>query len=169
MKGAAKLQLYFRENFWNAGLTEILDGQEQKVGHLDLRSAFGSAIDIYGANGELLYNGRFPFFSGKWEVNGADGEQLGRLRSRLSFFSKKYTYETIGRGDYEIISPAFSKDYDIVDESEIVVAQFKQVNGWFSSGAFVLDNQCEFLDSYELIAVIIGMHAIQKAANSAAT
>lgn len=150
-------------------MTEILDGQEQVVGQLDLRSSFSSAIDVFGSNGELLYSGRFPFFSGKWEVNDAVGEQAGVLRSRLSFFSKKYSYETIGRGDYEIISPAFSKEYEIIDESEKVVAQFKQVNGWFSSGAFMLDNQCRFLDSYELIAVIIGMHAMQKAANSAAT
>ncbi|WP_201000716.1 hypothetical protein [Paenibacillus glycanilyticus] len=163
------MQLYFRENFWNAGVTEILNEQEQQVGQLDMRSAFSSAIDIYGANGELLYNGRFPFFSGKWEVNGADGEEAGVLRSRLSFFTKKYSYETIGRGDYEIISPAFSREYDVIDESDNIVAQFKQVNGWFSSGAFVLDNQCKFLDSYELIAVIIGMHAMQKAASSAGT
>jgi uncharacterized protein YxjI len=161
------MQLYFRDNFWNAGLTDILDEQEGKVGHLDLRSSFGSAIDIYGPNDELLYNGSFPFFSGKWEVSGADGEQVGILRSRLTFFSKKYTYETIGRGSYEIISPAFSKEYEIIDDSENVIAQFKQVNGWLSSGAFLLDNQCEFLDSYELVAVIIGMHAIQKAANNA--
>ncbi|WP_336786107.1 hypothetical protein [Paenibacillus sp. MMO-177] len=150
-------------------MTEILNEQEQQVGQLDMRSAFSSAIDIYGASGELLYNGRFPFFSGKWEVSGADGEEAGVLRSRLAFFSKKYSYETIGRGDYEIISPAFSREYDVIDESDNVVAQFKQVNGWFSSGAFVLDNQCEFLDSYELIAVIIGMHAMQKAASSAGT
>ncbi|GLX71247.1 hypothetical protein [Paenibacillus glycanilyticus] len=163
------MQLYFRENFWNAGTTEILDEQENQIGHLDMRSAFSSAIDIYDSKGQLLYNGRFPFFSGKWEVSGADEEQVGVLRSRLSFFSKKYSYETIGRGDYEIISPAFSREYDIIDESENVVAQFKQVNGWLSSGAFVLDNQCEFLDPYELVAVIIGMHAIQKAASSAGT
>ncbi len=156
------MNLYFRDNFFNTGVTEILNGQEENVGHLDMKSAFGSAIDVYGQNGQLLCSGSFPFFSGKWEVTGADGKQLGVVRSRFAFFTKKFTYETESRGSYEIVSPAFSKQYDISDENSTLVARFEQVNGWFSSGAFLLDNQSELLDTYELVAVIMGMHAIQK-------
>ena len=85
-----------------------------------------------------------------------------RTEKPVYFLPKKFTYETEGRGLYEIISPAFSKEYDITDESGVLVARFEQVNGWFSSGAFQLNNQSEYLDSYELVAVIMGMHAIQK-------
>ncbi|WP_173193026.1 hypothetical protein [Paenibacillus alginolyticus] len=48
------------------------------------------------------------------------------LRSRFAFFTKKFTYETEGRGSYEIISPAFSKEYEISDESGALVARFEQ-------------------------------------------
>lgn len=126
---------------------------------------------MYGQNGRLLCKGSFPIFSGKWEVTGADGEQLGVLSSRFTFLTKKFTYEAEGRGCYEIISPAFSKEYEISDESGALVARLEQVNVWFSSGAFLLNNQCEYLGTYELVAVIMGMHAIQKrqcaAANNA--
>jgi uncharacterized protein YxjI len=163
------MNLYFRDKFFSAGETEILNDKEENVGHLDLKSTFGSAIDVYGQNGQLLCKGSFPFFSGKWEVTDADGGLLGILRSRFTFFTKKFTYETEGRGSYEIISPAFSKEYEIVDESSgALIARFEQVNGWFSSGAFLLSNQSEQLDTYELVAVIMGMYAIQKRQRNAA-
>ncbi|RAP77221.1 hypothetical protein [Paenibacillus montanisoli] len=163
------MNLYFRDNFFNSGITEIFCEQQENVGHLDLKSAFGSAIEVYGKDSQLICSGGFRFFSGKWEVSGANGEQLGVLRSRLAFFTKKFTYEAEGRGSYEIVSPAFSKEYEISDESGVLVARFEQVNGWFSSGAFVLNNQSAYLDTYELVAVIMGMHAIQKRQRSAAS
>lgn len=156
------MNLYFRDNFFNAGFTEILDSQEKNIGHLDLKSSFGSAIDVYDVNDRLLFKGGFPFFLGKWEISNPDGSLAGVLRSRFTLFAKKFTYETEGRGSYDITSPAFSKEYDISDSSGALVAQFEKVNGWFSSGAFTLRNQCDDLDSYELVAVIMGMHAIQK-------
>ncbi|NOU98855.1 hypothetical protein [Paenibacillus planticolens] len=162
------MKLYFRDNFFNAGVTEILNEQEEEIGHLDLKSAFGSAIDVYGPKSELLCKGGFPFFSNRWEVTGANGEELGVLRSRFAFFTKKFTYETERRGSFEIISPAFSKEYEVTDDSGALVAHFEQVNGWFSSGAFRLSNHSQDLDSYELAAVIMGMHAIQKRQRSAA-
>ncbi|BBI32309.1 hypothetical protein KCTCHS21_17080 [Cohnella abietis] len=160
------MNLYFRDNFFNAGVTDILNTEEEKVGHLDLKSTFGSAIDVYGQDGQLKCGGRFSNFSEKWKVAGADGGQLGVLRSRFAFFTQKYTYETEGRGSYDILSPAFSREYSISDESGVLVASFQKVKGWFSSGAFVLDNQSEDLDVYELVAVIMGMHAIQKRHNN---
>lgn len=156
------MDLYFRDNFFNAGFTEILDDQENKIGHLDLKSSFGSAIDIYDVNDKLLYKGGFPFFSGKWEISNPDGSLVGVLRNRFTMFSKKFSYETEGRGSYDITSPAFSKEYEISDQSGALVANFAKVNGWLSAGAFTLRNQSLDLDSYELVAVIMGMHAIQK-------
>jgi len=155
------MKLYFRDNFFNAGMTEILNEREERVGHVDLKSAFGSSIEVYGPDGGPRCQGSFPFFSNKWEVTAADGGTLGVLKSRLTLFSKKYTYNAAGRGSYEIVSPAFSREYEISDGSG-TVARFEQVNGWFSSGAFLLNNRCDDLDSYELVAVIMGMHAIQK-------
>lgn len=163
------MNLYFRDNFFNAGVTEILNEKEESVGHLDLKSAFGSSINVYGQNGQLLCQGSFPYFSSKWEVVNAVGNRLGVLRYRFSFFNKKFSYETEGRGHYDIISPAFSKEYEMFSDSGEQVVRFNQVNGWFSSGAFLLNNNSEYLDNYELVAVIMGMHAIQKRQRSAAT
>ncbi|MEC0231992.1 hypothetical protein [Paenibacillus alba] len=162
------MNLYFRDNFISSGITEILNEQEENVGQLDLKSAFSSAIEVFGQNGQQLCKGSFPIFSGKWEVTGADGGQLGILKNQFSFLNKKFIYETEGRGSYEISSLAFSKEYEIFDDSAKLVASFEKVNGWFSAGAFLLSNKAQYLDSYELVAVIMGMHAIQKR-HSAAT
>jgi len=156
------MKLYFRDNFFSSGITEILNDQEEKVGHLDLKSAFSTSIDVYSEQAGHLYSGKIPFFSGKWNITGTDGEQVGILRIRFSFSTKKFTYETSGRGSYEINSPAFSKDYEIRDEAGVLVAHFTRVSGWFASGAFLLDNRSDYLDAYELVAIIMGMYVLQK-------
>lgn len=165
------MNLYFRDNFFNAGMTEILNEREEYAGQLDLKSAFGSAVDVYGPEGQLLCSGGFQFLSGRWTVTAGNGATLGRLRSGFSFFSKKFIYETEARGSYEIVSPSFSREYEISGPAG-VVARFTKVNGWFSSGAFLLENRGDDLDAYELVAVIMGVHAIQtrhRAARNAAT
>lgn len=161
------MKLWFRDNFFSAGVTEILNEQEEHAGRLDLKSAFGSSVDIYGQDGALLYKGSFPFFSMKWEVKQAGDRRVGVLKGRFAWFSKRYSYDAGERGQFEITSPAFSKEYDLLDETGTVVARFEKVSGWFSSGAFLLNNECERLDDYELVAVVMGMYAMQKRNNAA--
>ncbi|WP_248925771.1 hypothetical protein [Paenibacillus hamazuiensis] len=156
------MKLYFRDNFFNAGQTDILNERNERVGEVDLRSAFGSTLDIYDRNGKPLFGGKFPFMSGRWLVTGEEGEELGQLRHRLSFFNKKYEYDAFGRGLYEITSPAFSREYEIHHETGVMVAAFAKVNGFFEASAFCLENRSREIDSFEWIAVILGMHEIQK-------
>lgn len=167
------MKLIFKDNFFNAGETDIWNEAGEPCGALDLKSAFGSSVDVYDKERRRVCSGRFPAFSGKWIVTGANGRELGVLRHRFAFFSKKYTYEAAGRGAYDIESPAFSKEYDIRDERGALAARFEKISGWFASGAYALDNGSPDLDSYELVCVIMGMHEIQKrhqsAANSANT
>jgi len=157
-----KLELYFKDNFFNAGYTEIMNAKQEHAGSLDLKSAFGSSLNVNNVEGALVCSGSFRLLSNKWEITAADGSRLGVLRHRLSFFSKKFEYETEDRGIYEIFSPAFSKEYSITDEYGTAVAQFDKINGWFESGAFCLRNESENLDSYELVAVVMGVHETNK-------
>jgi uncharacterized protein YxjI len=130
------VKLYFRDNFFNAGKTEIMNEHEEVVGEVDLRSTFGSAIDVYDAGGSKLCSGKFPLLSNKWEVLNDNGEQLGRLRYQMSFFTKRFEYEACRRGTFEITSPAFSREYEIYDERGTVVAAFQKVSGWFAADAY---------------------------------
>jgi uncharacterized protein YxjI len=152
----------FRDRFFSSGETEIFSESREMLGTLDLRSAFTSSVDVYDQTGAIRCIGRFPMLSYKWEVTGPHGETLGHLRERMTFFSKKFTYETDGRGDYDIVSPAFSKEYEIFDMQEQLVARFEQTSSWFESEAYCLDNQSPRLDDYELVAVIMGMHEMQQ-------
>jgi hypothetical protein len=156
------MKLYFRDNFFNSGLTEILTESNEMAGELDLKSAFGSSLHLYGVDGVLKYSGSFPIFSNKWEVFGADGEEVGVLRHRIAFFSKLFEYDAGERGCYEITSPAFSREYEINDEAGTLVASFERVSGWFSADAYCLENHSDLLNSYELVTVVMGMHEIQK-------
>ncbi|WP_416291771.1 hypothetical protein [Paenibacillus illinoisensis] len=162
------MELYFRDNFFNAGYTEIMDGNQEQAGHLDLKSLFGSSLDVFGPEG-LICSGRFGMLSNRWDVTSVDGRHLGVLRARMSFFSKRYEYDAGPRGIYEVSAPAFSQEYDVTGMGGRTVASFRRTSGWFSSGAFVLSNESEQLDTYELIAVVMGVHAINKRRNSAAT
>ena len=162
------MELYFRDNFFSSGETPIMNAAGEQAGMLDLRSMFSASLTVYGPSGELRVTGSFRFFSGKWEVADASQSLLGVLRSRLSFFSKRFEYDAGERGIYTIESPAFSRSYAIIDHAGIEVASFDKTSGWLESGAFCLNNRAKLLDCYELIAVVMGMHSIQKRNNNAA-
>jgi len=163
--------LIFRDNFFSAGITEIQNEAGAPAGRLDLKSAFSSSVEVYDGSGGLVCTGRFPFFSRKWIVSSPGDVELGNLRSRISLGSKRFEYDALHRGIYEIRSPLFSREYEIFDESGASVAHFEKISGFFSSGAFQLTNTAMKLNDYELAAVIMGVHSIQKrdSAASAAT
>lgn len=162
------MQLYFRDNFFNAGYTEIMNADQERAGYLDLKSIFGSSLDVSDETG-LVCSGKFRMLTNRWDVTAADGTHRGVLRARFSFFSKKYEYDAGTRGIYDVSAPAFSQEYDVTDRAGRIVASFRRTSGWFSSGAFVLDNQSEYLDTYELVAVVMGVHAINKRRNAASS
>ena len=154
--------LYFRDNFFNAGGTEIVNEYREPVGLVDLRSAFGSALDVYGGDGRPLFGGRFRLLSNKWAVTDASGGECGLLRYRMSFLSKRYEYDRYGAGVFEVTSPAFSRDYEIRDGKGELVVSFQKISGWFESSAFRLTVHTGWIDGYEWVAVIMGMHEIRK-------
>lgn len=156
------MKLIFRDNFFSAGTTEIVDEASAPAGHLDLKSSFGSSLDVYDREGRLVCGGAFRSFSNKWEITGAGGEELGVLRARFSLFEKKFEYDAGGRGVYEIHSPAFSREYSVLDHMGREAAHFGRVSGWFSSGAYALESFTDKLDLYELVAVVMGVHSIHK-------
>lgn len=160
--------LFFRDNFFNAGVTEILNEKKEVVGHLDLKSAFSYSLDVYGPNRKLLYRGKHPFFSFRWEITDGRGKKRGVLRYRFSVFTKKYRYETDRRGVYEIRSPGFSREYEVFDEAGKLVARFARTDSWFGPGAYMLENHSQNLDDYELVAVVMGMNALQRMQNNGA-
>ncbi len=160
------MELYVADNFFNRGRTEILDTAGEAAGTLDLRSAFGSALDVYAASGELLYTGKFRLMLRRWQVLDGNGSQVGELRPRFTLFSKKFEYDAGQRGIYEIESPNFSKEYTVTqDRAEI--ASFVRTSSWIRSGAYRLRNASP-LDDYELVAVVMGVNAIRKRQQSAA-
>lgn len=162
------MELYFRDNFFSAGNTQILDAAGGSAGTIDLQSMFTATLTIYGADAVVRFKGKFRSFSRKWEVTGANYATIGVLRSRFTLFSKRYEYDAGERGIYQIESPAFSYSYTILDSNEKEVASFEKTSNWLQSGAFCLRNQSSVLDSYELIAVVMGVQSIQKAASNAA-
>lgn len=158
-----RMELYFSDNFFNAGKQEIMNRDGEAVGVLDLKSAFGSSLDIYDVNGAFLCGGKFRFFSNKWHIQGPNERPLGLLRVRMSFFSKRFEYDAGDRGTYEITSPAFSREYTILHRGNgQEAASFAKISGWLQSGAFCLQNHSTELDDFELVAVVMGVHAIQK-------
>lgn len=154
--------LYFRDNFFSAGITEIFNSSKDKVGELDLKSAFSASIDVLDRNGKIIVSGKFPFISSKWIITDANDYELGVLKAKLSFLSKKYEYTTDSRGIYYIESEPFSYQYEIYDDQSNLSAKFEKVSGFFTSPAFQLINFTEKVCNEELVAVVMGINAIQK-------
>ncbi|MFZ3579467.1 hypothetical protein [Virgibacillus sp. DJP39] len=159
--------IYFTDNFFSEGITEIFNGDQKKVGSLNLKSAFSSSVDILDAEDNVVVKGSFPFLSRSWIVKDQSEQEIGKLKQRMSFFSKKFVYRSQHHGEFEIKSEAFSKEYDILDQDENLVAAFKKVSGFFQSPAFELSNHSSKLSMEELTAVVMGVNMIIKSNNSA--
>lgn len=162
------MHLYFKDNFFSSGITDIMDRDGSVIGSLDLKSAFGSSLDVYNASGDPVCSGSFRFFSNKWHIASGSGEELGVLRMRMSFFTKKFEYNAGSRGVYEITSPAFSNEYEITDDAGRGIAHFSRISGWLQAGAYLLQNESNVLGDWELVTVVMGIHQIRKRNNSAA-
>ncbi|ANX11552.1 hypothetical protein ABE41_005990 [Fictibacillus arsenicus] len=159
--------VYFNDNFFSSGKTDIYNESQERLGEIDLKSVFGSSLNVENEKGEVVVEGNFPFFSNRWSIKQPNGTELGEVKSSFAFFSKRYHYLT-NNAAYEIESPAFSKEYTILDENKAEVATFKKVNGFFQSPAFELKNYSDSLSTEELIAVVMGVNAIEKRHNSSA-
>ncbi|MED1469411.1 hypothetical protein [Bacillus salipaludis] len=164
-----KDSLYFKDNFFSSGRTEVYNSLKEKVGDLDLKSAFSSSIDVIDGNGIKIISGRFGLFSNKWRISNGCEQEIGILKQKLTFFAKKYEYNAFDRGVYIIEAEAFSRKYEVFDEQSNQIAKFEKVSGFFASPAFQLTNFKENLRSEELIAVIMGVNAIQKRRRSNGT
>ncbi|WP_144699870.1 hypothetical protein [Fictibacillus phosphorivorans] len=160
--------VYFKDTFFSSGKTDIFNGEQQKLGVLDLKSAFSSGVSIEDESGRVIVEGSFPFLLGKWVVKQPDGKELGMVKSSFALFSKKYRYMT-NEQNYEIEAPAFSKEYILVDENKAEVATFKKVNGFFQASAYELKHNSNHLLTEELIAVVMGVNAIEKRNSSSAS
>ncbi len=114
--------VYFTDQFFSSGRTDIYNESQEKLGKLDLKSAFTSSVSVENEKGEIIVKGGFPFLSGKWTIKQPNGKEFGEVRaSSFSFFTKRYSYTT-NSGRFEIESPAFSKEYTILDENKAEVA-----------------------------------------------
>ncbi|ARI77790.1 LURP-one-related/scramblase family protein [Halobacillus mangrovi] len=159
--------VYFSDNFFSTGRTDIYNKDKDKVGSLHLKSAFSSSVDVEDINGKIVVQGSFPIFSNRWSVQHSKGEELGKVKTGFSFFKKRFRYET-SEQSLEIESPAMSKDYTMTDQSGVEVATFRKVSSFFQSAAYELKNHTSSLSTEELISVVMGVNAIEKRRSSAA-
>ena len=156
------MELYFKDKFFSSGISDIMNTDGEIIGRIDLKSAFTSSLDVFDSNEQIVCMGKFRMLLNKWIISDGRDGQLGVLRRRMSFLKKKYEYDTGRRGVFEITSPAFSKEYSILQSNGEIVASFARINSWLQTGAFRLLNDSQELDSYELVAIVMGVHEIQK-------
>lgn len=161
-----KKTVYFSDNFFSSGETEIYNEDQKIIGKLDLRSAFSAAVDIKTPDGKIILSGSFGFFSNKWYIKDHEENELGELRERFAFFKSIYEYKAHGRGTFRLESPAFSREYTLFDENDELAAEFKRTDSFFESAAFELSDYTTDLETEELVAVVMGMNAIQKRRSS---
>ncbi|WP_158737394.1 hypothetical protein [Alteribacillus sp. YIM 98480] len=156
-------EIYFSDNFFSAGITDIFDKNENKIGKLDLKSAFTSSIDVMDPNGSIRLYAAFPLFSRRWVLKDKEDERIGELRSTFSFFAKRFEYETEGRGVYRVESEAFSHEFTITEErGNNKIAIFEKISGFMEAPAYKLINYSNVLSNDELIAVVMGVRMILK-------
>ncbi|MHA0857809.1 LURP-one-related/scramblase family protein [Paenibacillus sp. CMAA1364] len=156
------MELYFKDKFFSSGTSDIMRNDGQVIGQVDLKSAFTSSLEVWNANGQIASMGKFRMLLNQWVISDGADRELGVLHRRMSFLNKKYEYHAQGQGVFEITSPAFSNEYRIQTSEGKLIASFARMNGGLQSGAFRLLNESEQMDSYELVAIVMGVHEIQK-------
>jgi hypothetical protein len=159
--------VYFSDRFFSSGITEIVDEQGCRVGELDLQSMFTSGVHVLDEMGNLSHSGKFRFFSNSWIITDRNEVELGTLKAKFSLFSKKYLYLS-HHGEFLIESPAFSREYTVCSRNGELAAQCARTDSMLGAGSFMLTNHSS-VPVEELILVVMGIHAIQKRRQSAAT
>ncbi|MCZ8513836.1 hypothetical protein O9H85_15610 [Paenibacillus filicis] len=161
--------VYFKDNFFSSGETDITDAQGAVIGTLDLQSMFTSGVTVRNDAGEPVVRGQFRFMARGWHVYDRYEEEIGVLKAKFAFFKKRYVYESVKFGEFLIESPAFSREYTMTTGDGRDAAHFRRVSGFFAAGAYELTNRSE-LPTEELVVVIMGVHAyIKQQQSSAAT
>lgn len=156
-------EIYFSDNFFSAGTTDIFDKNEYKIGQLDLKSAFTSSVDVMDPSGSVRLHAAFPMFSRRWILKNKEDGRIGELRSTFSFFAKRFEYNAVGRGVYQVESEAFSHEFTITEErGNNKIAIFAKISGFMEAPAYKLVNYSEVLSNDELIAVVMGVRMILK-------
>ncbi|TMV44473.1 hypothetical protein FE783_32295 [Paenibacillus mesophilus] len=159
--------VYFKDNFFSSGETQITDSSGGEAGFLNLHSMFGSGITVHDNSGRRVVSGKFRMFSNAWIVADCYENEVGVLRPKFAFFKQRYVYTSNRHGEFTIESPAFSKEYVVCDSRGNTAAYFRRTSGMFSAGAYELNNSSSLTDD-ELIAVVMGVYAIIKRQQSAA-
>lgn len=158
--------LYFTDNFFSQGKTDIFNESKEKVGELDLKSMFSAGVDILDLAGNVKVSGRFPFLSSKWKIYNELNDEIGSLKEKFAFFSEKFVYQAYDRDLFQIKSGAFSKLYEIYKDETQLICKFERISGFFSSPAYELKSYTDEVPTEELIAVVMGVNAIQKRRNN---
>ncbi|MFA9557105.1 hypothetical protein ACERII_07370 [Evansella sp. AB-rgal1] len=164
----AQSKIYFRDNFFSSGMTEIYNGDKERVGSLDLKSAFTSRVEVLDKGNNVIVKGHFPLLTFGWVITDGNDNELGKLRQRISFFTKRYEYEARGRGVYKIHSEAFSKEYEVTNEADEKVVEFRRLSGFFESPVYQLVNNSDKISNEEAIAIVMGVNMITKRNNNSA-
>jgi len=154
--------VYFTDQFFSSGRTDIFNESQQKIGSINLRSSFTSSVSVENELGESIVEGSFLPLSNRWVVKHSYGDELGKVKMAFTLFSKSYHYTNHSSNRFKIEAPAFSKEYMIMDENKKVVAMFQKVSGVFQAAAYELRNDSEILSTEELIAVVMGVNAIER-------
>lgn len=153
--------LYLKDNFFSTGQTPVMNEARELVGTLYLHTMFTSKVTYNPIQSPNVYNGHFTLFSTKWVIE-MNEHEIGILRSKISFFNQKYSYEAYNKRSYRIESQVFSREYTIFNDKGDCVASFQKINSWFESSAFKLENYDGELTNAELILAIMGVNQIQK-------
>ncbi|MRH45062.1 hypothetical protein GH741_20685 [Aquibacillus halophilus] len=125
--------IYFSDNFFSSGITDIFNERKEQIGSLDLKNAFSSSVDILDSDQNIVVKGFFPFLSRRWQVTDRDKNEIGMLKQRFSFLSKRFFYISQHTGEYEIKSEAFSREYRILDNQNTIIADFKRISSFFEA------------------------------------
>ncbi|MEN2768764.1 hypothetical protein [Ornithinibacillus xuwenensis] len=160
--------IYFNDNFFSSGRTVIYNTDKEKIGELDLKSAFSTSVDILDVDGNLTLRGFFPFLSNKWSIVDVNEVSKGILKTRFALFKKLFEYVTRNGEGYLIESEAFSKQFTVTDSNKRLICEFRRVDGFFQSPAYRLTNYSDIVPAMEWVAVVMGVHAIQKRRNNSA-
>src|SRR5690606_35222992 len=105
--------------------------------------------------------GKFAPLTNQWKIFDQNNQQLGIVKPKFFSFSKKYTYTRLDDVMFFINAPALSRDFTVYYEKDDVVATFIRMNGFFSSASYEIHLHSS-LEMEELIAVVMGVNAIEK-------
>ena len=162
-------KIILEDKLISTGTSPIYKEEYQKIGDIKYHLFnLRGKIEVF-KNGELISYGsaKILTFMPKWEIFSANGDKMGEINRKITFFKKEYEYIHNNK-IYKIKGDFLSRKFKIYNSKNELVIDVDNTSNIISLRPynFVINLLTDEISEWEAISLVQGIRALVKIENS---